>query len=141
MPSRQTDYARFLRRTMNNTEFRVWCRLRGRKLDGFKFRRQHPIGEYVVDFYCPAARLVVEIDGPGHDFTEAYDNRKDTWLFAEGYHVLRFSVSLVDEGVDSVAATILRELTDNHPPELASPHPAELAPRAEPPSPQAGKQI
>ncbi len=68
---------------MSGTELRIWIRLRGRKLDGWKFRRQQPIGEYYVDFYCPAAKLVVEIDGPTHDYTpSAYDMRRQAWLEA-----------------------------------------------------------
>lgn len=58
--------ARRLRRDPTVGETRLWSWLRDRRLAGFKFRRQHPIGRYVVDFYCPQARLVVEIDGDGH---------------------------------------------------------------------------
>ena len=61
---------------MSGAELRIWVRLRGRRLDGWKFRRQQPIDEYYVDFYCAAAKLVVEIDGPSHqDERAAYDVR------------------------------------------------------------------
>ena len=115
---------------MNHTEFRVWCRLRDRRLEGFKFRRQHPIGPYVVDFYCPRARLIVEVDGPGHEWTEAYDLRRAAWLEAEGFRVMRFWTGAIDADLDSCIETILGELSDQ-----LSPHPPGLALRAGAPSP------
>jgi very-short-patch-repair endonuclease len=112
MTSRRTTTARRLRTTMLHTEWRVWERVRGRKLDGWKFRRQHPIGPYFVDLYCPAAGLVVEINGPTHysDGEQAYDKRRTAWLGANGYRVLQFGVNDVDEDLDSVIDTIHREL-------------------------------
>ena len=100
---------------MLHTEWRVWERLRGRKLDGWKFRRQKPIGPYFADLYCPAARLVVEINGPTHyeDAELAYDKRRTAWLEAEGYRVLEFSVTDVDEDLDSVIDAIRRELHES----------------------------
>lgn len=97
---------------MQQAEWRVWERVRGRKLDGWKFRRQHPIGPYFVDLYCPAAGLVVEINGPTHysDAERAYDERRTAWLEANGYRVLQFGVNDVDEDLDSVIETIHREL-------------------------------
>jgi very-short-patch-repair endonuclease len=65
---RRTMLARALRNNMTGTEQQLWSRLRGRKLEGWKFRRQHPIGEYIVDCVCPSARLVVELDGYSHGF-------------------------------------------------------------------------
>lgn len=97
---------------MQQTEWRVWERVRGRKVDGWKFRRQHPIGPYFADLYCPAAGLVVEINGPTHysDVERAYDERRTVWLEANGYRVLQFGVNDVDEDLDSVIDTIHREL-------------------------------
>ena len=66
----------------------LWKLLRGRQLEGFKFRRQVPIGRYVVDFVCLRHRLIVEADGPFHD--EIRDAERDAWLRAEGFQVLRF---------------------------------------------------
>jgi very-short-patch-repair endonuclease len=92
---------------MSGTELRVWIRLRGRKLDGWKFRRQHPIGPYYVDFYCPAAKLVIEIDGPSHDDEwSAYDARRQAWLEAEGLKVIRFSVGGIDAEVVDVKDSV-----------------------------------
>src|ERR1700694_2203404 len=112
MPSARTSRARRLRTTMQQTEWRVWERVRGRKVDGWKFRRQHPIGPYFADLYCPAAGLVVEINGPTHysDVERAYDERRTVWLEANGYRVLQFGVNDVDEDLDSVIDTIHREL-------------------------------
>jgi very-short-patch-repair endonuclease len=97
---------------MNQTEWRVWDRLRGRKVDGWKFRRQHPIGPYFVDFYCPAARLVIEINGPAHDFDAswAYDQRRTAWLLAEGYRVMTIIAEDVDQDLDGVLDSIYSEL-------------------------------
>jgi very-short-patch-repair endonuclease len=78
---------------MTQTEVRLWILLKGRRLDGWKFRRQVPIGPYIVDFYCPGAKLVVELDGASHDSQEKdeEDNERQAWLEAKGYKVLRFS--------------------------------------------------
>ncbi|MGZ6029031.1 MAG: endonuclease domain-containing protein [Myxococcaceae bacterium] len=112
MPRPETELARRLRLEMTGTEWRVWNRLKGKRLDGWKFRRQHPIGPYVVDFCCLAARLVVEVDCPelGNDPAEAYDLRRTAWLACEGYRVLRFPVTSVDDDLDSVIDSIYQEL-------------------------------
>jgi very-short-patch-repair endonuclease len=70
----------------------VWSYLKGRQMDGWKFRRQAPIGRYVVDFVCFAARLVVELDGSSHDDVAFdYDERRQAWLESQGFKVLRLS--------------------------------------------------
>ena len=98
---------------MSGAELRIWVRLRGRRLDGWKFRRQQPIGEYYVDFYCAAAKLGVEIDGPSHqDERAAYDVRRQTFLEAEGYKVIRFSVSHIDEEIVDVMDSIRVQLEE-----------------------------
>ena len=93
---------------MNTTELLIWSRLRGRKVDGWKFRRQQPIGPYFVDFYCPAAKLIVEIDEPAHqgDATWAYDLRRQAWLETEGHRMLRISVSQISRDLNEVIETI-----------------------------------
>jgi very-short-patch-repair endonuclease len=82
----------------------VWTRLRGRKLGGWKFRRQQPLGEYFVDFFCPALRVVIEIDGPRHwsDQQGAYDDRRDAWLRSMGYEVIRVPVGYIDRDLGAV---------------------------------------
>jgi very-short-patch-repair endonuclease len=83
--------ARSLRRRSSVTEDRLWQMLRNRKLEGLKFRRQVPMGPYVLDFLCLRHRLVVEADGPFHD--PQHDARRDAWLGSQGFRVLRFSNS------------------------------------------------
>jgi very-short-patch-repair endonuclease len=114
MPSVETKHARYLRQNMTVTERRLWLKLRGRQLDGWKFRRQHPIGEYVVDFYCPAARLVIELDGASHDREDRFDygQRRQAWLESQCYKVLRFSADdPAQDYLDGVWDTIDLELT------------------------------
>lgn len=84
-----TAQARSLRRRATLTERTLWTRLRDRRLDGLKFRRQVPIGPYVLDFVCLAHSLVIEADGPFHD--EDQDAQRDQWLKSQGFHVLRFA--------------------------------------------------
>jgi very-short-patch-repair endonuclease len=99
---------------MTGTERRLWTHLRGRKLEGWKFRRQHPIGEYIVDFYCPAARLVIELDGSSHDSDqqERYDQARQRWLESQGCKVLRFSADHREPYfMEGVVETIYQTLT------------------------------
>ena len=97
--------ARALRRRASATERLLWRRLRGRGLFELKFRRQVPLGRYVVDFVCLRHRLIVEADGPFHD--AAYDAERDAWLAAEGFRVLRFSNSEIQAADHRVAQKIL----------------------------------
>jgi very-short-patch-repair endonuclease len=75
----------------------LWRIVRDRRCAGHKFRRQMPLGDYIVDFVCPEQRLVVEIDGPSHTSGEQRlrDQKRDTWLAANGFRVLRLSNDLV----------------------------------------------
>src|SRR6202140_610544 len=109
----RTERARELRNNMTNTEWRVWSRIRGKQLMGFKFRRQLAIGDYFVDFACVAARLAVEIDGPQHE--EESDRRKTAYLEAQGFRVTRIPVGDVDDSLDDVIATNFRDLESPHP--------------------------
>ena len=100
--------ARTLRRAMSPPEARLWQILRQRPA-GIKFRRQHPAGPYVLDFYCPSAKLAVEIDGVAHEMGDnpARDVRRDAWLAEQGYRVLRIPAADVAANADSVVAHIL----------------------------------
>jgi very-short-patch-repair endonuclease len=80
---------------------RVWSRLRRKQVDGYRFRRQLPVGPYFVDFVCPKARLAIEIDGAGHD-DEEHDRRKTAYLELPRINVLRISAANTDEHVDAV---------------------------------------
>ncbi len=100
--------AKSLRRTLSPPEVRVWVRLRSRQPDGLVFRRQHPMGPYILDFYCARARLAVEIDGWGHNMGDQpeRDMRKDAWLEGRGLRVLRMSAAEVMADPDSAADRI-----------------------------------
>ena len=101
---------------MSGTERRVWYNLRGRRLAGFKFRRQLPIGPYFADFVCLSARLVVEIDGGEHHEEES-DRRKNTFLESQGFRVIRIPASDTDQDLYEVLNYILAELhADPSPP-------------------------
>jgi very-short-patch-repair endonuclease len=95
------DRARELRREVNEAERTLWDQLRDRKRR-FKFRRQHPLGPYVADFWCAAARVVVELDGASHVNREKHDRRRDEWMTERGICVLRFSNVAVDERLKEV---------------------------------------
>lgn len=84
--------ARSLRRNLTETERFVWARLRDRRFEGFKFRRQTPLGDYILDFVCFDCRVIVELDGGQHNDPAAiaYDTRRTQWLESEGFRVLRF---------------------------------------------------
>src|SRR5579859_3352090 len=87
MPTRQ---ARRLRHNMTDAERKLWAALRDRQLNGIKFRRQHPLGPYVLDFFSEEHKLVVEVDGGQHADHAERDVVRDAWLNANGCHVLRF---------------------------------------------------
>ena len=98
--------SRELRHPLAPAEKILWEALRQRRLDGIKFRRQHPIGPYIVDFYCAMARLVIELDGASHVGQEEYDAERSAWLEAQGYFVIRFKNEAVVERLEGV----LREI-------------------------------
>ena len=91
-----------MRKQPTKTENILWQRLRRKQVDGRKFRRQHPIGPYIIDFYCHSARLIVEVDGDVHAFQEAYDAERTAWLEAQGCRVIRYSNQDVFQNVDGV---------------------------------------
>lgn len=86
---RLKQYARELRRELSPAERRVWKLLRDRRLQGFKFRRQHPVGPYIADFCCLEAMLVLELDGESHLTRKSGDVTRDRFFTQKGFHVLR----------------------------------------------------
>ena len=104
------DAARGLRRNMTDAEQKLWRHLRHRQLAGHRFRRQCPIGPYIVDFVCLERRLVVEVDG-GQHAGSARDLRRDGWLGAQGFLVLRFWNNEVLEQIEGVCDMILESLS------------------------------
>jgi very-short-patch-repair endonuclease len=106
------ERARYLRKSMSDPEALLWSRLRGKQLDGFRFRRQHPIGPYIADFVCLEQRLVVEVDGGQHGDPEqaAIDAQRTDWLQREGYRVIRFWSAEVFANTSEVLDRILADL-------------------------------
>ena len=109
LPPRIGTLAKGMRKKMPDAEFRLWCELRNHGLDGLGFRRQHPIGRYIVDFFCPAAKLIVEVDGEQHALSghPAKDATRTQWLEAQGYTVVRFWTNEVMDDLDAVCTAIL----------------------------------
>lgn len=98
--------ARQLRRTPTSAEQILWSHLRNRQLRGWKFRRQHPLGQFIADFCCPACRLIVEVDGPIHARQIDRDESRTHVFAAYDYRVLRFSNEQVETDLESVLAKI-----------------------------------
>lgn len=112
MKGNQTSLARELRQKQTEAEKTLWARLRDRQLEGVKFRRQQPIGHYVVDFASLESRIIVEIDGGQHNEREKKekDEEKTAWLKREGYHILRFWNNEILNNVDGVLEVIREAL-------------------------------
>ena len=86
----------------------LWQHLRARQLAGYGFRRQYPVGRFVVDFYCPAARLVIEVDGDSHAETTDYDAERTRWLSQQKrYSVIRFTNEDVHRRIEAVLDAIV----------------------------------
>ena len=114
-PRTTKDRAKVLRRQMSLPEVLLWQAIKGRKLSGLQFRNQHPLGPYVLDFYCDAEKLAIEVDGGSHGFGDRpeRDARRDAWLLANGVRTLRLSASLVLDDVDDAIRTIIGYLEGN----------------------------
>lgn len=132
LPSRSLATARGLRESSTDAERKLWQCLRAGQLDGLKFRRQHPIPPYVVDFYCDALKLVVELDGSQH--TDENDRVRTRFLESKGLTVLRYwdnealtQMDAVVEAIFNFAGT--RTLTPTPLPGSAVPHQATPGPR------------
>ena len=97
-----------MRLQMTPPEARLWRCLKGHKLAGLKFRRQHSIGPYILDFYCASAKLAVEVDGAVHQTPEqmARDRRRTAWLAEQGVSVLRYAALSIRDNLDGVLAGI-----------------------------------
>jgi very-short-patch-repair endonuclease len=102
-----TKRARELRTNSTDAERRLWQKLKRRQVAGVKFRRQQPIGPYIVDFVCLERRVVVEVDGGQHSEQLHQDERRSQWLESQGYRVLRFWNNDVLANTEVVAQTVL----------------------------------
>ena len=114
-PLLQKSRARKLRENQTDVENKLWSELRGRQLSGVKFRRQHPIGPFIVDFCCVERGLVVELDGGQHVDRSAADERRTRVLKRLGYRVLRFWDNEVLSNLDGVLERVSEVLEDPHP--------------------------
>ena len=106
----QRDFARELRRNSTDAEILLWSRLRRNGIPGYHFRRQHPVGPYVLDFACLRPRVAVELDGGQHYERPEYDRRRDDYLKSQDFEVLRFPNHEVFEDLDAVLEMIYEAL-------------------------------
>ncbi|MGH7781295.1 MAG: endonuclease domain-containing protein [Candidatus Binataceae bacterium] len=104
--ARKLAFAKSLRRRMTPVEKRLWFALRGSKIAGLHFRRQQVVGNFIVDFYCEAARLTVELDGASHALRSVRDAQRDAALLALGVEVLRIPNEVILGDLDVVTAWI-----------------------------------
>jgi very-short-patch-repair endonuclease len=102
--------ARELRRPLTPQEAKLWGRLRRKQLYGIKFRRQHPMDRFILDFFCYQHKLVVEVDGGQHSepVQHAYDQARTEWLEGRGLRVIRFTNGDIDTNIDGVLSEIAR---------------------------------
>lgn len=110
------ERARALRRNQTNAELKLWRDIRRRQLRGNKFRRQHPIGNYIVDFVCLEKKLIIELDGEQHASgrQKTHDESRDAWLETRGYRVIRYWNEEIYSNIDGVLTEIEIYLSDPH---------------------------
>jgi very-short-patch-repair endonuclease len=113
--------ARRLREDLTPAEAVLWQALKKRQLNNLKFRNQHPVGHFILDFYCPSHKLVIEVDGGIHDRQVEYDNDRSKQLESHGYHIIRFRNDEILNNLDFVLQCI-RETCDR----LEAPRPPIL---------------
>jgi very-short-patch-repair endonuclease len=111
---RQRSRAKQLRQAMTPAETLLWRYLKANRIDGLGFRRQVPIRNYIADFICMSAKIVVELDGESHDFDERQeaDQSRDAFFAAEGFQVLRFTNEQVMSNLEGVVEAIREVATD-----------------------------
>lgn len=111
-PIEKRRYAKRLRREQTDAERALWAKLHGRQLAGVKFRRQEPIGPYIVDFVSYGTKLIVELDGGHHNkpAEQVKDRERSAWLEGQGFRVIRFWNTDILWNVEGVLAEILEEL-------------------------------
>jgi len=126
-------FARKLRKNMTDTERLLWRHLRNRELGGYKFRRQRPVGPYIVDFVCLEKKLVVEVDGGQHAGQMELDAKRSDYLKEKGYRVMRFWNNEVLKETESVLTVILSSLDGN----VTALSPSSPSPR---PSPRGARE-
>jgi len=107
--------ARVLRNNMTRAEIILWSRLRSRQINGYKFRRQQPLYDYIVDFYCHDLKLIIEVDGEMHSLLEnkKHDSKRDNILKLNGYHIIRMSNVKVETEINSAINKIILYISQN----------------------------
>ncbi len=111
VPTRELiERARELRRNATEAERLLWQHLRRLQLHGYRFRRQHPLGEYILDFFCFEKALAIELDGNEHLQQVEYDSERTKWLESQGIQVLRFQNAQVLQEIEAVKQAILEAL-------------------------------
>lgn len=110
VPIYTKTFARQLRSEMTDAESYLWQRLRSRQIHGLKFRRQHPVGKFILDFACIEAKLIIEVDGGQHNEMQIQDNQRTAWLEAQGWKVLRFWNNEVLQNIEGVLVEVLNAL-------------------------------
>lgn len=103
--------ARELRRNPTDAEKLLWRHLRNRQLNGYKFKRQVPINNYIVDFVCESAKLIIELDGGQHADQIAYDRKRSNFLESMNFKVIRFWNNDVLQNIDGVLSTLTLTLS------------------------------
>ncbi len=111
----KTHNSRELRKNMTHVERLIWHKIRARQLQGVRFRRQYPIGRYIVDFICLEQHLIIELDGGQHAEQQNYDTDRDIWLTRQGFKVLRFWNNEVLENMDGIVQIISKYLPPSQP--------------------------
>ena len=120
------DHAKSLRSHQTEAEQRLWYHLRAHRFMDLKFKRQKPIGHYIVDFVCIEHRLIIELDGGQHAEQIRYDQQRDAWLRGEGYAVLRFWNNDVMQNLQGVLEQIRLSVAPS-----LSPNPSPTSGRGE----------
>ncbi len=124
IPAEILQHARELRRELTDAERPLWGIVRARRFLGLKFRRQHPVGPYILDFYCDELRLAIELDGGQHAEQQAYDSARTAYLKQQGIDVLRFWNNEVLANTEAVLEAIYSEVERRRPSPPAPPPPA-----------------
>jgi very-short-patch-repair endonuclease len=109
------DHAKKLRRNMTDAETKMWSLLRDRRLSNLKFRRQVPMGRYIVDFCCLDKKLIIELDGSQHLDQIKYDKDRDRFFIEQGFAVLRFWNHEVFENTEGIIEKIMSCMMTPHP--------------------------
>ncbi len=99
------SFAKQLRSNMTDVETKLWQQLRAKRFESYKFRRQVPIGAYIVDFICFEKRLIIELDGSQHEGS-TYDQKRDAWLSSQDFRVLRFWNNAINSALDGTLLAI-----------------------------------